>query len=767
MPTRAGADGAGPHASPPPRLDRRGEAVVTAVALASGVAAALSGARPTPGVLASLLLSALLGFAVTGAAAAADRWLLLLPAAVGAMFGAPGTWPLIALAVVATVVAVAVRPGSAPWAALAGALGVQVLLRLAPVGFHGLPSLLAGAALAPVLWSGWRARSTGRADRAAPSRRARRVRRGALVVGLAAATVVAGTAALAGWFLLRAADEADAGLAAVRQGDDAPAHGHLDRAEDGFATAHRLLSGWWAAPLRAVPVVAHHVRAADVVAREGRDVSVAATEVLEHADHRRLRAEDGRFDTARIEAMAAPLRRAEATVAAARDDVAPVRSPWLLAPFTGALDRLDDALARADHDLGTVRAGVSVAPGLLGAEGPRRYVVVFVTPAETRGSGGFIGSYAELVADGGELDLVRTGSAGSLEQRAPEGVTVTGPPDYLRRYGQHQPERYFRDLTFSPHFPDDAEVISQVYSQIGGVDVDGVISVDPIALASLLRLTGPVFVEGFGRTLDADNAASFLLSDNYWLFPDDAAQNAALTELVETVFDRLTTGELPTPAAIGEAVSGPARSGRIRLWSPRAEEQAFFERLGVTGAFPPPRDDHDFLAVASQNAGHNKLDVYQEREVDYRVDLDDDGALTATVRVVVRNTLPPGADVPDYIDGNSRGDPIGANRMMVSVYSPHELEGARVDGTTVGMATDHEAGYQVYSRLLIVPAGQELTLELDLRGSLAPGGAYRLDHVAQPMVLPQALRVDLHRPGRDDATIGPLPPDGRETLVIP
>ena len=46
--------------------------------------------------------------------------------------------------------------------------------------------------------------------------------------------------------------------------------------------------------------------------------------------------------------------------------------------------------------------------------------------------------------------------------------------------------------------------------------------VDPIALAALLKLTGPVHVDGLSYPLTSANAAQFLLHDQYTSSPSAA-----------------------------------------------------------------------------------------------------------------------------------------------------------------------------------------------------------------------------------------------------
>jgi hypothetical protein len=741
----------------------RTDPVVAACAVAGAVGVAASGTAATGEPLLDLLWAGALGFVVPCAASRASRWTLLIPAAVGAGLIAPGAWPLAAAAVVVALIATVVSDASPRWAAASGLASVLALVHLEPRGFYGLPSLIAGAALLPLLATAWRNRTPR--DRPV-SASERRIRRGAVAV--LGVCVLASVAALAygGWYLAAGTRQADAGSLAAAEGRSEAAADELRDSAASFRRTEAAFGSWLLLPGRAVPVLSQHLQTVEDTAREATVVADATAGLIDTADYRSLRSDAGRFDLSQISALQEPIVAVKETIDEANQRVAERRSPWLLPPAGAAIDRFEDKLAGASSDLSLARDTVRVAPDLLGGDGERHHLVLFVTPAELRGSGGFIGSYAELSADDGHLELVRTGSAGSLEQAAPPGGAVlTGPPDYLARYGHLQPGKYFRDLTFSPNFPDDADAVRQAYEQINGVEVDTVTTVDPVALAALLEVIGPVYVPKFGRTLDADNAASFLLSENYAQFPDDAAQTEALSQLVEVVFDRLTTGDLPGPSAFSNALHGPASEGRVRMWSPDPAEQALFERIGVSGAFPAPSEARDFLSVATQNSGNNKLDIYQHRSVEYQVEIGDDGKLHATATIRIRNATPLDAGLSEYVAGNRQGDPLGTNRMLVSVYSPHQIDGARLDGKDVGVSAQEEAGFRVYTRQVVVAPGDSVVLEIDLLGTAPTTGPYVLDHVAQPMLEPQDLRVELRRDGDVEGEVT-TQPAGRQVITI-
>ena len=74
-----------------------------------------------------------------------------------------------------------------------------------------------------------------------------------------------------------------------------------------------------------------------------------------------------------------------------------------------------------------------MAPAMLGADGPRTYLMLFTTPSESRGLGGFVGSYAELQIADGQLTLGEFDRAQDLDaQIQAAGATVRDHDEFLR-----------------------------------------------------------------------------------------------------------------------------------------------------------------------------------------------------------------------------------------------------------------------------------------------------------------------------------------------
>jgi hypothetical protein len=145
---------------------------------------------------------------------------------------------------------------------------------------------------------------------------------------------------------------------------------------------------------------------------------------------------------------------------------------WLLPPIWDAVagmgSRVQELHASAER---TARLVDIIAP-MLGAEEPRRYLVILINNSELRGAGGILSGLGTLHADNGSLDLGEFNYFGDLVDKPPRRVPA--PADFTERFA-----RYFADstewvnVTASPDVPDVALVASRLYELKTGIETDG------------------------------------------------------------------------------------------------------------------------------------------------------------------------------------------------------------------------------------------------------------------------------------------------------
>lgn len=733
-------------------VSRSDAQVVLAIALASAVLAALVGAEPTGGAVTDVLLAAGMAAVVAWASASAPWWALL--ASSGLTLAAASTGPLLLVAVAALALAgsfwLAVeRASRAPVRAAIGALVTQVVLRLEWDPFLGASALVAAAVLVLLLVIG-------------VLRRPRYVRRRALwtTVGLAGAAVlaVAGMAVAGAQARQPAVDGYRGlllGLDYLQDGRMAEGATALRVAAADLEAARRHVERPWTQPARVVPVVAQNRTEMARVLDSAAQAADTAADTLDLVDLDRLRIVEGRVDLLAVSDLEQPLGRLQATVAELQAALDAARSPWLLDAFQSRLDR---ARVRADqvaHQATAAGELAKVAPAILGGDEPRRYLLTFTNPGESRGTSGLIGNWTEILVTDGRLRESESGrTARLIDAIEDDRVALDATEEFFDRYGPFGATsadgtanpKFWSNVTMSPDMPSVARAMAQMYEAGTGRALDGVFVVDPAGLAGLLSVTGPVEVPELGVSLSAGNAERFLLVEQYERA--EADREAVLEAVTSATIERLLTGSLPPPHELAQAMSTPALEGHLTAWMARPDEQRAIELIGMDGRLPPQSSDAqrpDGLAIVSNNASGNKIDSFLQRSVDYEVTYDPaSGRVDSRLSVMLENAAP-SSGFDDYVIGNLVGLPPGTNHHQVTIYTPLEGLWATVDGRDRPFERARELGWNLYSTWVIVPPGETVEVALTMVGYVAPD-SYELVLRPQAMARPDRLRVTVSTP---------------------
>ncbi len=724
------------------RVDER---VAAAVGLASGAAAAAAGAAPTGGRAADILLSFLVAALVAWASASAPWWALAAASGVAASIALTPIGAGVGFAGLLLALHIGRRNDDLPAArAVAGAVAVNVLFRSELAGFVGLSAVVGIALGSALVFVGVRAR---------PRSVRVRVRQVLGVVGafVVMALVGAGlSGATARDDVVAGAQAARDGIAALNRGEYERAAAFFDDASTAFDSSTDRLGGPAGRPARLVPVAAQNLRAGTELASTASDALGTAAEALIEIDPSSLTVTGGSIDLESIQRVEAPLQRVEQALDDLRVSTESVRSPWLLGRLDNELDELDAELAAEAPRLRNALDAVALAPGLLGGEGERRYLVLFTSPAEARGLGGFPGNYAVVTLIDGRIEVGEFARRSDLEDVVGvQGAScVMCPDEFLRSYGQFGfstgpdggvAERAWSNVTMPAHFPYVAETAQILFPQSGGAAVDGVIVMDPYVVQALMAYTGPIEVPELDTTVRPEEAARFILVEQYLTAFRDGDSNQAnagridaLDALGSEVISRLLSGALPDPPSLVDDLAPLVAERRLLFWTADSAEQDLLDRLELLGSLPPLDPTDGGFSVSVTNAGGSKIDAFLERSVDVRVE-DAGGQRMLIADVSLTNTAP-ASGLPDFVIGNSVGLPSGWSRLYVSLYGPGSVESMRQDGEPMSTSPGTEAGWSTYSRYVDIAPGQTTRFELRFRLPVADDADASPTLFEQPLV---------------------------------
>ena len=753
--------------------------IAALIAAASGLLAAFAGVAPTGSTAVDAVLVAVSVGLVTWVAAACPPVVAGSAALLaGALSGSP--W-LAAVGVVAFGVGMWFRDTRLHRQTLSAAIAL-VAMNIAARGsldwFLGAETMIAVAVAVALIVVGLRSGGS----------RNRRIVAGALA--LYAAVAIVGTAATA-WSGAQAVDDLDAAEQAVDGALDLIISGDTDGAQQSLETAIDRLSSFessMGSPLTlgaaVVPVVAQHRNAALDVSRSASAAMQSIAADLDAFDVDAVMAGPGTVDLDAVGALEEPMLDFQSALREVSTTVDEARSPWLVDAVTERLDELnvtvEEQSQRGDSALDVIRA----MPALLGADEPRTYFLAFTTPSEVRGLNGFMGLYAEITADNGRIEMTNFSRGDRLvrelerfEETSDETFVIDHPEEWLDRYSRFgfagpstlpgTPLGTWGNITMSPDSAATGEVIAQLYPYSGGRAVDGVFAVDVIAVSQLLDITGPV-VTSDGVTLDADNAAAFLLNEQYG-FSDRPDRRDLLEEVARTVVDELLGGSLPAPRKTLDVLGPMVEQGRLSAWAAASDEQALFETIGLDGGWPDTVEG-DAVAITFNNAAGNKLDYFLRARAHYDVVVDASTATTTgTVLVELENRPPPGRQ-PDYVMNNLVDLPRGYNRTWVSIYTRVPPTDLTVDGESVPWDSETEAGFFVSSTFVTMAPGDIPAIEVTLDGSVElPDDSYQLTLWSPPTarVTPVTANIEVRRPDGSVTQAEAESRSGSTSIVVP
>ncbi len=453
--------------------------------------------------------------------------------------------------------------------------------------------------------------------------------------------------------------------------------------------------------------------------------------------------ENGRVNVQLLREQEPELVRLSDSATRLNEQAAAITSAGFVTPLSTARTQLQNQTSEIQSLLKNTSLAARIGPSLMGADGPRTYLLAFQTNAEARGTGGLLGGVGILRFDNGEPTVDTLASNAEL-YRATANVDLG--PEFNELYGASRPFTDVRNSNQSAHFPYAAQIWRSMWESETGTKVDGVIATDPVALSYILGAVGPVTVRG--KEVTQDNVVELTMSTAYRMFPtDQSARKEYLQDIANAVVKKIT-GQVKSPGKLLEALGRAAGERRIMIWSAFPEDQQALEetKLGHT----IPGDAAPYAQIVINNFGGNKMDYYLRREIEYAADGCNGDMRNSTVTVRLTNTR--GDDEPEWASVSQGLPPDLPFKIppgtMVSSVKLLATKGATLQSLTAdgNQALPNkeavELGHPSFEVQVVIPANQSGELRFRLSEPTNPGEPRApvqplIDTVTTDMAVPQ------------------------------
>lgn len=330
--------------------------------------------------------------------------------------------------------------------------------------------------------------------------------------------------------------------------------------------------------------------------------------------------------------------------------------------------KLKESLPLAIESMKEMRDASEFAVKVLGERDLKRYLFVFQNDNEMRATGGFMGSFALIDFKNGKIEKITIPEGGTYDVRAGFNERLA-PPKALSLVASRWE---FQDSNWWPDFPTSAANIKWFYEKSGGPTVDGVFAINSGWLTELLKVTGPIKLENYGKTISVENYEYELQKSIELEAKDKTRPKKILAELAPKMMERLLSVEPESVLPLSEAIGKGLRQKDIMLYFADEQLQKFVIDNNYSGQLKDQGENTDYLSVITTNLGGGKTDDVIRQEVWHRAEIQEDGSIIDHV-LIERSHFGPTDDFFTNLANNSYirvYAPLGSELISTSGFEP-------------------------------------------------------------------------------------------------
>lgn len=444
-----------------------------------------------------------------------------------------------------------------------------------------------------------------------------------------------------------------------------------------------------------------------------------------------LRTPSGAFNLTAIEHLVPTVAKADGSLTAAISKLQHASGSTWLGSVNHARNELIDQLKPLSHDLVNLHRAAAVVPTVLGAHGPRTYMISFQNDAEARATGGIPGAFAIVRADRGQVSFTHFEPDDFLHNASAHDVGLGS--NYTNLFPTAKED--YRDSNYSPNFPFAGQIWASMYQQKTGQRIDGALIIDPTALQYLLQVSGPVPLPD-GQTLSAGNVVSLTEQQIYARYPlksQITQRKNFLLDVARAISEKLLSPGIDSGRLLHAAATA-AGQHRLLFWSKDPNVERELNTVPLGGVVPTTKQP--YVALALDNDSQSKLDYYLHASLDWhRTGCGATRDVTVTVKIT--NDAP--TNLPQYVVGNSF--PPRTESLDTYLYGSigGKFTSVKVAGQTPFHVSGTDLGHPVYDAYVdIPPNGIPVTIVFHLKEPAWKGPVVVRE---QPLINPMTVTV--------------------------
>lgn len=378
--------------------------------------------------------------------------------------------------------------------------------------------------------------------------------------------------------------------------------------------------------LSVVPVAGKTYRSGQYLIEAGNELAIAGERITE--GYHAMESEFSSTPISRLNILETYLVSTIPHLESANEALAQVDTSVIPTEYKETLTLAKQTLPVLINTIEEFETFYQLASKLLGAEGTKRYLILFQNNTEIRPTGGFIGSFAEIKVHNGVIEHLNVPGGGTYDLQGSLKRNLIAPEPLQLLSARWE----FQDANWFPDFPTSARQIIQFYQDAGGPSVDGVLAINATFVANLIGILGPIEMEDYGRTIDEENfifEAQRIVEYEY--DKEENKPKAFIGDLAPKLVDRAIEKTSEDFLSLVDYLNVGLSQKDIQLYLQDESLQKQIIEQGWGGEIK--WTDGDYLMVVDTNLGGGKTDGVIKQDISLDVDIQSNGSITNTLTI--------------------------------------------------------------------------------------------------------------------------------------
>jgi len=428
-------------------------------------------------------------------------------------------------------------------------------------------------------------------------------------------------------------------------------------------------------------------------------------------------------------------------------------------PVKSYIKQLHGAGETAKVALTDARPVIEQLPAIAGADGRKKYLVIFQNDNELRPTGGFMTAYAVVFIENGKVTPEKSDDIYELDKKFKKKPAI---PEILGKYLTTESKWNLRDMNIDPNFASSMENFYEYYQQVPGEpnNIDGIIAVDTNLLSKIVEILGPIEIPGYGTfssEIDpkCDCPQIILALSEIIDRPTPyhrVDRKGILAPMMQSIIQKTYATSRDKWPLLADLLWKSIEGRHAQFYFLDQDMQNAALSINAAGIIPQVQPDQDYLTIIDANLGGAKSNLFVDISGVQTVESIADGKVTKQVEMTYRNThaasncnleagllclnanlnnwtrwyVPKGVEVKDLVgfeNGYTIDDSHEGYDVIEGFFKLAPMGQAKVratytvpfTGTEYALRMQKQAGTDPISFELITPDGQtEFVLDKDI-----------------------------------------------------